>query len=436
MVSVNIAASILSVSTLLLLALLPAAHIADAFQFQQSATHHHCHDVVFSATSLHAVPSHAVAVADAEAVTEKAIAITFVTPPNHVYIEDTDAYGVMYNTNYLRAYERALHRMSMSITRPTPPSHINVKGLNGGVSALDHAGWFVLGVTEHRFKGSPPLGGAFVVSGELMERDCCEKGTGACVERWKLEMMKSSSGSDEDEAKQPQPTVPVVYNKATITIASPSQHSGMSMLPPQYHPKADPLFDDHTSGVSGGSTSTTVIRSTYEPYRDEFDPELPHRMPLRNVLNLFERARTDYLGGPDVLRKMQAEDNIVWVVTGIDQCELCNLGEAGCDDDTDREDDLDLDLNNGKEVTEASTLVQCTPGRSVTVKTNFVSKRGGMIVICNHMLLVSTLDAKLGTYRNRRLAQGVVSIMALDAKKRRPTRNNIPQWFMDKINNN
>lgn len=29
------------------------------------------------------------------------------------YIEDTDAYGVVYNGNYLRAYDRSLHTTSL-----------------------------------------------------------------------------------------------------------------------------------------------------------------------------------------------------------------------------------------------------------------------------------------------------------------------------------
>ena len=44
---------------------------------------------------------------------------TFHSPSFHVYIEDTDAYGVMYNANYLRAYERALHTVSFK-----PPSYV------------------------------------------------------------------------------------------------------------------------------------------------------------------------------------------------------------------------------------------------------------------------------------------------------------------------
>jgi len=322
-----------------------------------------------------------------------------------VYIEDTDAYGVMYNANYLRAYERALHLLSIRPDGKNDDDPLPL--LNGG--ALSHAGWFVLGVTDHRFKASPPLGGEFVVSGELVERECENEETigGACAETWKLEM-KSPLPVLESKEK------PAVYNTATVTIASPAR---TGMLPPHYQPKSPP-FDDTFSGGS-------IVRSRFEPFRDEFDPMLPHRMPLRNVLNLFERARTDYLGGPDELRKMEAEDNVVWVVTGVDDFELCNLGEARWEDD--QSDDLIAD-----EARESSS-VQCTPGRSVTVKTNFVSKRGGMVLECNQMLLVPAWDDAMNACRNRRLAQGKISIMALDAKKRRPTRN-IPQWFIDKIN--
>ena len=344
--------------------------------------------------------------------------VTFRSPSFHVYIEDTDAYGVMYNANYLRAYERAMHIVSFK-----PPSYVtsihrggadhdvshgdesSLDLLDGG--ALDHAGWFVLGVTDHKFKGSPPLGGEYIVEGELMERSCDEDN--ACLEEWKLVMRSPdilSDGEDEDDNAKP-----TIYNTASLTIASPSR-SGE--LPPHYHPTAPPF--DESSGA--------IVRSIFEPYRDEFDPTLPHRMPLRNVLNLFERARTDYLGGPDALRKMESEDNVVWVVTSVDNCELCNLREAGWE-----EEERNVDDNDDS----PTSLVQCLPGQSVTVKTNFVSKRGGMILDCNQMLLVPAWDETLKTYRNRRLAQATISIMALDAQKRRPTRK-IPEWFVDKIN--
>ena len=348
-----------------------------------------------------------------------AASVTFRSPSFHVYIEDTDAYGVMYNANYLRAYERAMHTVSLK-----PPSYVTSFHSGGGGAdhdvsdgdeasldlldggALDHAGWFVLGVTDHKFKGSPPLGGEYIVEGELVERASCD-GDIACLEKWSLVMRSPDilSDGEDDNAK------PTVYNTATLTIASPTSNGE---LPPQYHPTAPPF--DESSGA--------IVRSIFQPYRDEFDPTLPHRMPLRNVLNLFERARTDYLGGPDALRKMESEDNIVWVVTSVDNCELCNLGEAGWE-----EEERNADDNNDS----PSSLVQCLPGQSVTVKTNFVSKRGGMILDCNQMLLVPAWDETLDKYRNRRLAQATISIMALDAQKRRPTRK-IPQWFVDKIN--
>ena len=334
---------------------------------------------------------------------------TFHSPSFHVYIEDTDAYGVMYNANYLRAYERALHTVSFK-----PPSYVtsfrsdgddhdaagdnSVDLLDGG--ALDHAGWFVLGVADHKFKGSPPLGGEYIVEGELLERKCDEENS--CLEKWKVGMRSPIENGGDDDAN----AKPKIYNTATLTVASPTQ-SGE--LPPQYHPNAPP-FDE-----SSGAT----VRSNFQPYRDEFDPTLPHRMPLRNVLNLFERARTDFLGGPDALRKMESEDNIVWVVTSVDNCELCNIGEAGWEEDS-----------NGDV---SPSLVQCLPGQSVTVKTNFVSRRGAKIFDCNQMLLVPAWDETMGEYRNRRLAQATITMMALDAEKRRPTRK-IPQWFVDKIN--
>jgi acyl-CoA thioesterase FadM len=312
-----------------------------------------------------------------------------------VYIEDTDAYGVLYNANYLRAYERALHLASVSASsgedQHLPP-------LGGGT--LQHSDWFVLGVSEHKFRGSPPLGGEFFVSGQLIERECSDDDNGVsgdgCIETWRLELSKSPHGNENT----------TIYNTAVLTIASPTTDGG---IPPQFHPLSPP-FDRKSSGAT--------VRSSFKPFRDEFDPNLPFRMPLRNVLNLFERARSDYLGGPDELRRMEVEDGIVWVVTAVDSCELCNIGEAG------------WESGDGDD---SSQFVQCSPFQDVSVKTNFVAKRGGMVLVCDQTLLVPVRDEILGREKNRRLAQAQISIMALDARTRRPTRK-IPKWFVDKIN--
>ena len=125
-----------------------------------------------------------------------------------VYIEDTDAYGVLYNANYLRAYERALHLASVSASSGED-QHLPLLG--GGT--LQHSDWFVLGVSEHKFRGSPPLGGEFFVSGQLIERECSDDDNGVsgdgCIETWRLELSKSPHGNENT----------TIYNTAVLTLS-------------------------------------------------------------------------------------------------------------------------------------------------------------------------------------------------------------------------
>lgn len=108
-------------------------------------------------------------------------------------------------------------------------------------------------------------------------------------------------------------------------------------------------------------------------------------MPLRNVLSLFERSRSNYLGGPDVLREMQTKEGIIFVVTHIEDASLIDDGAT------------------------------CYAGDEVVVETAFVAKRKGMILDCLQVL-------KRG---EARLAQAKVRVMVLNAKTMRPT-NNLP----------
>ena len=63
--------------------------------------------------------------------------------PTQVFIEDTDAYGVVYNGNYLKYFERALLASSSNV--------------------------IVAKVMKQRFKSSPSLGERVVVEAELKD---------------------------------------------------------------------------------------------------------------------------------------------------------------------------------------------------------------------------------------------------------------------------
>lgn len=304
-------------------------------------------------------------------------------PRNKKYIEDTDAYGVMYNANYLRTYDRALHMMMTSQESKEKNPNNNCNGI------LNHDGWCVTGMSNQRFKSGISLGSSFVVSGELEDQS-----DDGFLETWNVQL-----------TSVPDPTEPelTIYNSAKLTIARPEK-SSISLVKP-FEVEKDSL----------------TIENFHTVYRDEFDIHMPSHIPLRNVLNLFERERSDFLGGPDILRKMQDEDDLLWVVTEVSDLALVNFGKQSNDPESTNMNDVD-----------PKEGVYCEPGQKVVVRTNFIGKRRGMIIECRQTLFVLVVDESTNQTKKRRLAQGKVTIMAIKNSTRRPTKD-IPEWFLQKL---
>mmetsp|Transcript_23360 Transcript_23360/g.46559 ORF Transcript_23360/g.46559 Transcript_23360/m.46559 type:complete len:422 (+) Transcript_23360:309-1574(+) len=336
----------------------------------------------------------------------------FLSPTFNVYIEDTDAYGVIYNSNYLRAYERAM-------------SHYH-RGLDD-LSNEKSRRWILSEIDNQKFLSSPGLGEEYVVRGELLERPSVDE------EVWKVELT-----SEQYDARK-------VHNSATITLSRSS-----SLV--------------RQGSADGFDGNGKTFEKKFTSYHDEFDAHhydptyfsdsnfvrthlLPnHHIPLRNAMNFFERSRTDYLGGPDSLSRMQIEEDLMWVVTGIDSGKLFwdsfvlengeillpNYFPESCMDSKESANYADEDrdmLHNSTILTEGMAL-HPKPGSELTVQTNFVAKRRGMIIVCHHRLWMDVGDLKRKT--RRLLAQSTVTIMALKGSTRRPT-SKLPQWLLDII---
>ena len=252
--------------------------------------------------------------------------LVVISKPFQVYIEDTDTYGVVYNANYLRIYERALQTASGFIAT--------------------HPEWAIIGLDKQKFKSSPKLGGIYVVVSELLKNKY-ENG-----EVWYVVMRDV-----EDES--------IVFNSAQLTIGSKLP------MPPPLESKGIKTAD------------------TFYPFRDEFEGAT---IPIRNQLNFLERARSNFLGGPNVLRTLQEDHGLLFVVTSIDK----------------------------------GALIDSPPyrwGQSVIVETVFVAKRKGMVLECQHTLLLVNENGD-----NYRIGQAIVTLMALNAKTRRPT-SELPEWL-------
>lgn len=259
-------------------------------------------------------------------VSQSMVTSLYSSPPFRVYIEDTDAYGIMYNGNYLRNFERALQTAN-------------------SVLAAKHPEWSVIAVDQHKFKSSPSLGKIYEIVSELTSQSDHE-------EVWNMVMRDV-----EDKS--------IVYSSATLTIGTKL-------------PAPCPF-------ISEGVT----LLDTFTPFRDEFDGDV---IPIRKQLNFFERARSNFLGGPDVLRKLQQEDGLIFVVSSIDQGALVDSPSYGI-------------------------------GQPVVVETAFVTKRQGMILEFQHALF--SVNENGG---RDRIGQAIVTIVSLNATTRRPTRD-LPEWL-------
>ena len=137
---------------------------------------------------------------------------------------------------------------------------------------------------------------------------------------------------------------------------------------------ADPYdttsFDHEETSISSSSASSVTSVYNFTVWKDELDPyvssssskpSLSSVLPLRTVLNYFERPRSNFIGGPDELKKLQDEDGIVVVVTSIDDCSLHPMVQTS---------------NN----TDSSSPPPLQAGDTIHVETHYGVKRNGMIV--------------------------------------------------------
>jgi acyl-CoA thioesterase FadM len=272
---------------------------------------------------------------------------TFTSPPMRVYIEDTDAYGIMYNSNYLRSFDRALH---MSTTQYNTDRIIQ-EGISG-----QHEGWSLLSVGQERFGQQVVLGDEFQIHGQLKHFEDME-------ETWDMQMT-SPDGS-------------ITYNwvkdvKVHVSNDEASLHSSLAKIQAFDREQIKPDWICHAD--------------TFTVYRDEIDAHWQGHLPLRNVLNLFERSRTLAIGGPDGLKRWKEDSKhpVVVVVTNVSGLTLVDEG------------------------------ADVKPGQAVAVETAISVKRRGMVLEC-YQTLKTTGDVPV------RLAQGKVTLVTLDANTRKPT---------------
>ena len=181
--------------------------------------------------------------------------------------------------------------------------------------------------------------------------------------------MKSDESDDDTE--------PVIYNILQGATIVPSH-----ALPDRFGRDALAPPETATTGES--------VTDVFETYRDDFPKSMSSYMPLYKMLNLFERSRSNWLGGPEILHRLQ-QDGILCVVSSLSDLSLL----SGLDPDT-------------------SLL------RPVRVESEVEIKRRG-----------SVLDFYQTAYdiHDTPIAQGKVTVWIISEANKRPTP--FPDWFTE-----
>ena len=288
---------------------------------------------------------------------------TWTSPTKQIFIEDTDAYGVIYNANYARCYERAL-------------SHAPRKEGTAGEEMI------LSSVEAQKYGGSPQLGGNYVIQAERRE----PSSSSADEQVWSVEL---TSPPVEDA-----PTV--VYNSAQVTLSRGQPLKVVEVASPT--PQAEGVHCEY---------KFIAYKDELDTYIQQEDGKAEYYASVRSAMCYFERARSSFLGGPNMLRKLQEEENLLYVVTSNSDC------HAYFDTIL-----VEGDIEGGEEM-------KLRPGDEVSTETVFAVRRRGMIVDCRHRLY-------LGDGPRRLLAKATITIMALNGTTRRPT-SKLPQWLVDKF---
>jgi hypothetical protein len=336
---------------------------------------------------------------------------TFTADPTPVYIEDTDAYGVLYNANYVRAYERAI--ASVSIDSTCPPD--------------------IVAVDQMRYKIAPTLGSVYVIVGTFKDASANAStgntalGSCATMETWDLEMRSAQNAS-------------VVYHSAVgvqiywspTTTATAAAH--LESLHQPWSGQSRWTGTISTASTTTGS-STFLTSHSFPVYRDEcLTTSMPGNaccsqlhVPLFRTMHYWERARSTILGGPDALRRLQVDHGVVVVVTGLTNVEYYPIVSSS------------IAMANIDESSRDSFVVEPTKTR-ILVETETVWKRKGTVIDCHHTAYYDNSDVAVVPNQNtdvpfgdrRLVARGCISLLALDASTKRPVRS-LPEWVHEQL---
>mmetsp|Transcript_15293 Transcript_15293/g.17485 ORF Transcript_15293/g.17485 Transcript_15293/m.17485 type:complete len:503 (-) Transcript_15293:453-1961(-) len=391
------------------------------------------------------------------------------TPETDVYIEDTDAYGIVYNSNYVRVYDRALQFFQEMNRQEQDNNGVTTTSFSpnydGDGLIFNNPYWSIVKF-ESKFLASPLLGDSYVVIGQSSLDDKPQSGiNNDRITCWDMSMKQHIKENKEEGAEDDNITKQEakIYNTAKLTIASPKEFqlipksnndnydklvisSGLKNLAHDELWKIQSQNDDKQETPKSKNISRVTAEYTFHLYRDEVVDEMLPRglgyIPLRSALNFFERSRSSFLGGPNMLEKLKNQDGVLFVVSKIeDCCVVFHDGHSSDNDFVENVKNCEIDDNDYSELNITNSNYHAKKTR---VRTAFDVKRGGMVLECNHVLFVPKedmeqrqqlrQDEKVEEYDSWKcVAQAKITLIAIDEKTKRPTQD-LPIWLKDLFN--
>ena len=236
--------------------------------------------------------------------------------PVRVYIEHTDAYQVVYHSNYFKFLWRAREAYVFGGGMATALDNLSFDPSAAGWDHLD-----VVAIDDCKFAQSAVLGDDLLVRTTLV-------GIGEGTLAMRQEVVRAADGA--------------LMLAATVTVAPTDINGAPAAIPPELRGAcasgvghADPTWlaeaaasmsvegdesrgDENTavSASDGDGTATTETAVTL--FESELSLGSTRGASDADVLRWFERDRTEAIGGADALSALKERDGVIVVVSGMD----------------------------------------------------------------------------------------------------------------------
>jgi acyl-CoA thioesterase FadM len=220
--------------------------------------------------------------------------------PLQVFIEDTDAYSVVYYANYLRFVERAAFAAI---------------GPSAVASALDTTPSLSFGIRSAngiKYAAAARLGDACVVDLKCHGLDDAGQLT------MKASLLRQSDGAE-------------LWSAADVRFGFVDAKSGVAVSEWPLPLDVDLTPPDDPCAKPVGEAPAAALGPSLEPPDLVLQPDVASAcgtVDLHAAARYFERHRTTYLGGPDKLEALASDNSINVVVARINQLRLLPAAHA------------------------------------------------------------------------------------------------------------